>query len=333
MSRKTRRLLLLGIILLATTAAFVTWSYSGRYISTENAYVKTTQVLISPEVSGRVDGVFVNENQPVSAGDLLLSIEAATFEAAVDEALAVIEDIRLDVETRRAAYRLKQKKLELATDNLDFAEREYQRQSRLAKKGMNSESQLDQASHNLKIARQTIDVIKEDLNRLLAGLMGNPELPPEEHPRFLAAQAKLKQARLNLQHTRVLSPITGIATKVPNPGEYIDEGKAIMSVVSTHQPWIEANFMETDLTKVIPGMPVSVTIDTYPGKEWRGRVQSISPATGAEYAILPPQNASGNWVKITQRIPVRISIEPQKGSPVLRKGMTADVVIDTGTYR
>ncbi|MCK9505490.1 MAG: HlyD family secretion protein [Porticoccaceae bacterium] len=332
MTQRNRRILIYGIPLFAALIIAVLWAYSGRYIATDNAYVKATQTHISPEVSGLIAEVMVRENQKINAGDELFRIHSSTFVAAIEGLEAALESIRIEVETQRAAYLLKKEELILAEENLHFATSEHERQSRLAQKGMNSESQLDRSAHERQVARQTIKVIKEDLKRLLAALQGNPDLVTEQHPRYLTALAELRQAQLDLEHTHVLSPLSGVAAKTPNAGQYVETGKAVMTVVSSGKRWVEANYMETQLTKVVPGMPATIKIDTYPNHEWRGKVESISPATGAEYAILPPQNATGNWVKITQRIPVRISIEPREGDPLLVKGMTAEVEIDTGTY-
>ena len=332
MTQKNRRWLMYGIPLLAAVILAVVWSYSGRYISTDNAYVKSTQIHVSPEVSGLIDRVAVAENTPVEVGELLFTINRKPFLSAIAGIEARLEAIRIDIETQRAAYRQRTEELKLAEENLAFARREFQRQSNLSKKGMNAESQLDEALHAQHQAQQTLSVINEDIKRLLAGLQGDPELAVESHPRYQAVMAELEQAKLDLDNTRILSPIKGIASKTPSRGEYADAGKPVMSVVSTEKYWVEANMMETDLTKIHPGMPAAVKIDTYPDREWQGTVESISPATGAEFAILPPQNATGNWVKITQRIPVRISLPAQNTDLVLRKGMTAEVTVDTGTY-
>jgi len=319
--------------LLAVLTMALFWAYSGRYIATDNAYVKATQIHISPEVSGLIQRVWVGENQRIDAGDPLFTLNQAPFVTAIAGIEAELDSIRIDIETRRAAWRQKNEELKLAEENLAYLGREYQRQANLAKKGMNAENQLDRALHDQQQARQAVAVIGEDLKRLLAGLQGSLDLPVTEHPNYQATLARLNQARLDLANTRITSPIAGVASKVPNPGEYAEAGQPLMTVVGTGRHWVEANYMETDLTKVVPGMPATIEVDTYPGKVWQGVVESISPATGSEFAILPPQNATGNWVKITQRIPVRISLDWRPGDPELRKGMTAAVAIDTGSYR
>ena len=332
MSEGKRRILMYVVPLLAAILVAVFWAYSGRYISTDNAYVKTAQVHISPEVAGIIEHVLITENQRVNSGDVLFRINEAPFLTTITLVEAELNSVRMDIETLRAVYHKQVEELELAKENLSFYRREYDRQADLAAKGVNAKSQLDEALHRQYQAEKTNSVIREEIKQLLVGLQGDPNLNVENHPRYQAALARLERAKLDLANASIKSPIDGIATMVPEVGEYVDAGKPVMSLVSAAKYWVEANFMETALTKVVPGLPVKIQIDTYPDMTWQGTVESISPATGAEFAILPPQNATGNWVKITQRIPVRISLEVDESGPLLRKGMTVEVEIDTGSY-
>ena len=197
-----------------------------------------------------------------------------------------------------------------------------------------SSPQLDEAAHNLTDARQQLPALRQELARILAQLGGQPDLAPETHPRYLAAKAQLDQARLDLEHTAVAAPAAGILSNLTlRPGDYVRAGASVFSLVETDHLWVEANFKETDLTHVVAGQPATVEIDTYPGVVWQTRVGSISPASGAEFALLPPQNSTGNWVKVVQRIPVRLNVESRAGQPVLRAGMSATIEIDTGYRR
>jgi membrane fusion protein (multidrug efflux system) len=306
------------------------WLVSGRYVGTEDAYVKADKVTVSAEVSGPITKVVVKENQRVKAGDELFRIDDRPYRIALAKADAQLSAVVSDVNSLKASFRQKAEELQLARTNSEFAEREYQRQLELSKQKLNSRVQLDDAKHKLDIARRQIDVTEQERVQYLTRLNGNPDLAAADHPNYLEAKAVRDSAALDLERTTIRAPFTGIASKVPQLGQYINSGTPVMSVVGTDDIWIEANFMETDLANVRVGQTVDVSIDSYPGRKWHGQVQSISQATGAEFSVLPPQNASGNWVKIVQRIPLRIAIKPVADDPPLRVGMTATVDIDTG---
>jgi len=328
--RQRKRLLaMLSVPLLAAAIGSYFYFTAGRYVSTENAFLKADKVMISPEVNGAVVELLVAENQPVHQGDVLFRINAESYRVALAKSEAKREKTRSDILALQAAYKAKQAELSLARNNAAFAEREYRRQQELSKKGFASQTQLDDRKHLLDVSTQQISVIEQDLARLLAGLNGNATGDIESHPSFLEAQAEWEQAQLNLAKTEIHAPFDGIATNVPKLGQYLTMGSPAMSVVANSGLWIEANFNETDLTRVVTGQHVDIRIDTYPKFHWNGTVSSISPATGAEFSILPPQNATGNWVKVIQRIPLRIEIELNPDAPVLRAGMSATVEIDT----
>jgi membrane fusion protein (multidrug efflux system) len=326
--RLRRGLLLAGPLLAAVVGGWF-WLTSGRYVSTEDAYVKADKVIISAEVAGTIAGVQVRENQPVQAGDELLRIDDRHYRIALARAEAELAAVSSTIDSIKASLRQKNEELALARTNAAFAEREFTRQSQLAARKLNSQVQLDEARHRLDVARQQISVVEQERAQYLSRLSGNPELPVMQHPDYLQARATRDAAALDLERTVVRAPFAGIASRVPQVGQYVAAGDAMMSVVAADQMWIEANFMETDLTHVHAGLPATVKIDSYPGHEWKGHVLSISQATGAEFSVLPPQNASGNWVKIVQRIPIRIAIDNRDDDPQLRLGMTATVEIDT----
>jgi membrane fusion protein (multidrug efflux system) len=232
-----------------------------------------------------------------------------------------------------ASYGQNTEQLDLARANEAFAKREFDRASALAKQKLASDFALDQAQHSLDVARQQVRVTEQQIAQIRAKLGGDPHGPISRQARYLEAKAALESAKLDLRHANVLAPFAGVASKVPLPGQYVTAGNAVMSVVADTGVWIEANYKETELTNVRPHQPVSIELDTYPGRSWGGEVQSISQATGAEFAIIPPQNATGNWVKVIQRIPVRIAVHNEAGDPPLRAGMSASVSIDTGHRR
>ncbi len=329
-------LLVLGPLLVLAIGLYL-YLAGGRYVSTDNAYVKADKVTISADVAGRVIEVAVHENEAVSAGQLLFRLDPEPYRIALDAAEAQLAIVRNDIEAMRASYRQKLEEIERARADIAFFEREYERQQTLARKSVASQAGLDRARHDLVTARQAAASLRQEAESVLAELGGDPDRPTEEHPRYLAAKARRDAAARDLRHTRVTAPMDGVATNVDSlqPGEYLQIGDAAISLVASDHLWVEANPKETDLTYVEPGQPVTVTVDAYPGHEWHGTVAGLSPATGAEFAVLPPQNATGNWVKIVQRIPLRVRIEttPADGQPRLRAGMSATVEIDTGHAR
>jgi membrane fusion protein, multidrug efflux system len=325
------RLFVLGPVVLIALAA-VLYFNSGRYIETDNAYLKANKVTISPQVAGPIIAVAVKENQQVAQGAELFRIDDQPYRIALERSDAQLRTVQAEIEGLKASYRQKQEQLKMARTNVDFAARELTRQTQLAKQRLTSQVKLDEAQHNSDGARDQMAVIAQELAQTLTQLTGSADIPVKKHPRYLEAEASRDNAELNLQHTVVRAPFAGVTSKVPQLGQYVAAGGAVLSVIATTETWVEANFMETDLTNVRPGQPVKIHLDTYPNHVWSGSVQSISQATGAEFSVLPPQNATGNWVKVVQRIPVRIALDLKADDPPLRVGMTAAVKIDTGSH-
>jgi membrane fusion protein (multidrug efflux system) len=318
---------------LASAAGIAFWLLAGGHVSTDNAYVKGDRVLIAPEVPGVVVDVAVLENQRVTRGQLLFRIQDEPYRLALARAESELETVRADVRGLRASYRQKREEIKAAKSQETFAVTDFERQSELAQRKVVSSQRLDESRRDLDLARQRIAMLNEELMRLEAGLAGDPKIHTDDHPRVKQSRAARDEAALNLRRTRIEAPIDGITARKPTVGTHAMAGSAVMTVVADDGLWVEANFKETDLTRVRPGQPVSVHIDTYPDRVWRGTVVSIAQATGAEFAVLPPQNASGNWVKVVQRIPVRVEVRSQAGDPPLRVGMSALVEIDTGHVR
>jgi membrane fusion protein (multidrug efflux system) len=335
--RKPRRwlrstLLLLGPLVALTVGGYVYYT-SGRVVETDNAYVKADVGLVSAEVAGQINSVNVRENQRVEAGDVLFTIDDRAFNVAFDRANAQLSAIDDFVESTRASYRQALEQLALARTNAAYEQRELDRLMALAERKLASDIDVDEKRHDRDVANQEIQVTERALDQIRARLGGDLDRPVTEQAAYLAAKSVRDAASLDLEHTIVRAPLDGIASKVPTLGAYAQPGAAIMTVVADHDMWIEANYKETDLTHVAVGQPVDIRLDTYPDHRWRGRVESISQATGAEFAVIPAQSATGNWVKVTQRIPVRIAIEMRADDPSLRAGMSAIVDIDTGHER
>ena len=309
------------------------YAVAGKFVRTEDAYVKANKVAVGVQVSGPIVGVEVEENQQVLKGGILFRIEPTSYEIALARTEAALQQIRTNIAEQKATYREKQAELQLANVNLDYAEREFQRQSALAKKSIVSEARYEETQHRRAVARQEMAVLRHDLARILIRLGGGVNVPAERLPSYLEARARRDRAKLDIRRTVVRAPFSGIAVKKPQLGQYVEPGDLVMSVVADTGMWIEANLKETQLTHVRVGQLVRIEVDTYPDLIWSGTVESISQATGAEFSILPPQNATGNWVKVVQRVPVRILVDMQSDSPTLRAGMSTDVSIETGQQR
>jgi membrane fusion protein (multidrug efflux system) len=301
----------------------------GRYVGTDDAYLEADMVAVSAEVSGPIVEVLVRENQHVEAGQVLFRLDRAPFAIRLAQAEAQLQQAANQVDALKAAYRQKQQELELARRNIAFADQEFQRQSELAQRDFASRAHFDAAQHDLDVAHQQQAMLTQELRGMLADLAGDPEIPIEQHPTWLAAKAERDHAALDLQHAEISAPFAGVASQKPDLGDYVNAGSPVMSIVADQEVWIEANFKETDLTHVRPGQAATVEIDTYPDREWPATVESIAQATGSQFSVLPAQNATGNWVKVVQRIPVRIALDTSADDPPLRAGMSVLVEVDT----
>jgi membrane fusion protein (multidrug efflux system) len=306
--------------------------FSGRYMQTENAYVRADIVAVVPEVAGRISSVAVEENQLVESGALLFSIDSERYDIALEKARSELADVETQIRIMKASYQEKQQELEVAKSNFDFAQREYQRQGELARKHAVSDSVLDSYHHKMRLAGQEIVQVQKGLQRIRAGLNGDPDIAIENHPLYQKAKAALNVARKDIEDTRVLARFDGIASKTPVEGEYVSPGRSAMSLVSIANTWVEANLKETQLTHIQPGQSVDVEVDAYPDQAWKGHVGSIAGAAGSEFSVLPAQNATGNWVKVVQRIPVRIELDKAPDHIRLLSGMSVSVSIDTGWH-
>ena len=330
--QKTRKLLLIVGPLLVILVTGVFYIFSGRYISTDNSYVKANKVMVSPEISGVILPVTVGDNQPVHKGDVLFSIDPAQFKIEVERATANLNAVVTQVEDLKAQARQKQEELKIAQSDADYALLEYNRQAAPNLKEAVSQQSREDAQHARDVTITKIAQLQQELNSILAQLGGSADIAPTEHPLYKGAKAALDMASLNLARTVVHAPVDGTTGEMPKTGDYAHAGVPSMSVVEDGDVWIEANFKETELTRMREGQPVEIDVDTYPGHTWHGKVASISPATGAEFSVLPAQNATGNWVKVVQRIAVRIAPDRQQNDPPLRTGMSANVSVDTGSY-
>lgn len=329
-----RMVLLVVVPLLAVLGGTAWWLSGGRYVSTENAYVKAHIVQIAPEIAGQVRRVLVRDHQEVGSGDVLMTIESRPFKLALDSADAELDAARTQVETLRGMWREAVSELADAEARADYFRRQWQRQEELAVRGVASAAKRDESQNDARAAADRVATVREKLQRVLTALNGDPKLPTDEHHLVRDKIATRERAALDLARTTVRAPTDGVVVNMRvQQGEQVKAATPLFALVVVSRPWVEANFKETELTHVRVGQRARVVLDIYPDVVWEAVVESMSPATGAEFAILPPQNASGNWVKVVQRLPVKLRLIAHAGEPPLRAGMTATVRIDTGRQR
>jgi membrane fusion protein (multidrug efflux system) len=329
----SRSILLAAPPLVIVGAVVYAYAIGGRYVTTENAYVKAEIVSISANVDGRVAQVMVRDNEAVEAGMPLFVLDPRPFEIALAASRADLANVRQRIAALRAHYRQGEMQIAAAEERIRYLEVAHTRQVNLLSEGVGTQARFDETQHDLAMARGQLNVVRETNHMVLAEL-GDPDAAVEDHPLYLRALADKEKAELDLSYAAVNAPRAGVLSRVTlEAGEHVETGDALFALVTTDRTWIEANFKEVQLTHVRVGQPATVTIDAYPDREWHATVESISPATGAEFAILPPQNASGNWVKVVQRIPVRLAFADGSDLALLRAGMTAAVSIDTGHER
>jgi len=329
--RKLRLPLMIGGAVIILGAAVAYYLAHARYESTDDAYVNAARVSISGNVSGRVVALLVHDNQPVKRGVVLFRLDERPFQLAVAQAQAQLDKALLDIEALKATYRQKRSELRSAQDTLDYETRETARQKSLLGSGISSQAQYDRALHARDSASQAVSAAQQQLANALASLGGDPNIDARRHPAVEQAQAMLDRAKLDLSYATVSAPDDGIVTQVEklNVGDYVNAASPLFALIATHDLWVEANFKEVQLSKMRTGQPVSVRIDTYGDKTFKGHVASFSPGTGAQFALLPAQNATGNWVKVVQRLPVRIAIDDADTAHPLYAGLSATVKVDT----
>jgi membrane fusion protein, multidrug efflux system len=327
-----RATLMLIIPALVACLALAFYLFSGRYVTTDNAYIGAQKVLITPEVSGKVVSIAVQEGQLLKRGDELFAIDPVPYRLAAQEAQAKSARVKTDFENLKSNYASLGKQIELSRQALDAAQSDYDRKLALLNNRISTPSDVDRSRAALVVAKAQLEQLQQQEAGARIQLLGDPELPLERFPQYVEALATLDRARRDLENTTLRAPIAGVATQVASiqMGRYLVAGAAVFSIIDSANVWIDANPKETDLTYVRPGQLVAITVDAFPARHWTGVVAAISPGTGAQFSILPPQNAAGNWIKIVQRVPVRIEFATGQDLRRLRSGMSATVEIDTG---
>jgi membrane fusion protein, multidrug efflux system len=329
--RKMRLPLMIGGPVLAAIIALTVYLTGGRYEHTDDAYVQMASVAISSNVAGRVQELDVRDNQSVHKGDVLFRLDDAPFRIAVEEASAQLATARLQVQSLKASYRQREAELASARETLVFQQRETDRQQRLLAAGISSQLQVDRTVHALDGARTQLAAAQQQVSEVVANLGGDPDIDPDRHPTVQHAQALLDRAKLNLSYTVIRAPSDGITARVEQlqVGNYISASAPVFALVSTEDIWIEANFKEDQLAHMRPGQKATVHVDSYPGKAFEGTVASVSPGTGSQFSVLPAENATGNWVKVVQRLPVRVELRKLEPDFPLQGGLSAYVSVDT----
>lgn len=333
---KRRTLLLVVLPLIALVGGVAFYLSGGRYASTDDAYVGAQKVLITPDISGKIEKVLVKEGQKVKAGDELFEIDPVPFKFALQQAKATLETARTNYDNLRSNVSSYTQLLDLAKQGVELKQRDVERKTTLLKSMSGSQLDLDTSTTNLVLARAQLELLQQQLATARNQLLGDPNLPLEQFPPYFQAKAALDQAERNLNHTVLRAPIDGTATQVDSIqlGRFVTAGAPVFSVIDDAHPWVDANLKESDLTYVANGQPVTMSIDAFPDHTFKGTVGSLSPGTGAQFAILPPQNSTGNFVKVVQRVPVRIYFNANDTAvKKLKAGMSTYVWVDTGHKR
>jgi membrane fusion protein (multidrug efflux system) len=334
--RYRRTLLLVVLPAIAVIAGMVFYLNGGRYVTTDDAYVGAQKVLITPDISGKIDKVVVKEGQQVKQGDVLFEIDPVPFRLAVQQATAKLNEAKVTYDNLRSDLKSFATSSELSQRSIEMKQRDVERKSSLVKSNSGSQLDLEKSAAGLVQAQSLNQLLQQRITSAKTQLLGNPDLPLEQFPAYMQAKAALDEAQRNLDHTELRAPINGVATQVDNIqlGRFVAAGTPVFSVIDTSAPWVDANPKESDFTYVAVGQSVTLDVDAFPDHQFKGTVGSLSPGTGATFAILPPQNATGNFVKIVQRVPVRIYFDKNDADVQrLKAGMSTYVTIDTGHKR
>jgi len=330
-----RFFLIVVVPLAALALGLLWWLTGGRYVSTDNAYVGADKVLITPQVTGAIVAVHVVEGQRVAVGDPLFDIDPAPYRTALALAQGRLAAAKVEFANLRAAYASNEDQIKMGQQAVDLRQADYDRKTSLVRSRAGTQADVDTSNAALVQAKQILEFVREQQEATKVKLGGGLDASIETFPDYMQAEAQAEDAERNLNHTHVTAPIAGEATQVDQIelGRVAPAGQPVFAVVATTGLWVEGNPKESDLTYVRSGQRATVTIDAFPGREWRGRISSIAPGTGAQFAILPPQNASGNWVKVVQRVPLRFAFDADQDVANLRAGMSAILAIDTGRKR
>ncbi len=333
--RSLRRPLMFALLPVALIVGGYFYVTGGTVMSTDNAYVQADMVGLSTDVSGIVREVLVHDNQTVAKGDVLFKLDDLQFRLALDRTEAEVGTTRNDLMALQASYRNMQAQVEQAKADVGFTNTNLKRQQQLVAGNYTAQANVDASRNTFQGSQQKLASLQQQLAAIAANLNGNPDAAIDDHPRYKAAVAARNEAARQLDHTVVRAPFAGVVTNVPSlqPGQFLAAAATAFNIVSSDHVWVQASPKETELTDVKPGQKATVEVDAYPGAQWTGTVDSISPASASSFSLLPAENSSGNWVKVVQRIPLRVRIDNVAGKPPLRVGMSVELNVTTGHAR
>jgi membrane fusion protein (multidrug efflux system) len=333
--KRLRMILLVALPAFAVVMGLGIYLTGGRYISTDNAYVGAQKVLITPDISGKITHVAIREGQHVNPGEELFSLDREPLALALQQAKAKLDTARSNFDKLKTNLKSLETLTDLAKKNVDLKQRDVDRKTRLVGSQAGSQADLDTAMAAVVTAQLQAEYAAQQHDTTLNQLLGNPDLPLAQFPEYAQAKAVLDSAQRDYDHTIVRAPMSGTATQVDNIqlGRFVAAGTPVLSVIDDQTPWVDANPKETDITYLRVGQKATLDIDSFPDRTFTGTVVAVSPGTGAQFSILPPQNATGNWVKVVQRVPVRIAFDKSEDTRLLRSGMSVNVEIDTGHSR
>ena len=335
-----RRVLMIGGVLIVAAVSAAVYLTGGRYIGSDDSYIHANKLMVSTDVSGLIQSVNVKEGQSVKKGDILFTLDPQPFEIALDNAKASQAQAVMDVESARSTYRAAVGQIAAQQAQVNLTKQTYDRYAALASQNAIAATTVDQARGAMLSADATLTSLRQTAATDLAKLNGDPNMPAQKAPGYLKAKAAADEAQRQLSHAVVRAPFDGVVGEVDSlqPGTLVISAMSAFTTTSAvgligSGIWVESDMKETDLTHVHPGNPVDITIDTYPGRHWNGHIENVSAGSDSAFSALPAENASGNWVKVGQRFPVRIAIEQKADDPPLRAGMSAVISIDTGKTR
>jgi membrane fusion protein (multidrug efflux system) len=334
MRERLRRPLMLAVPILLAVFGAIYYFAEQPYVWTNDAFVRAAKVTLNARVAGQVVEIAVRDNQHVRQGQVLVRIDPEPYQIAVDMAEARLASARLQIEALKTTYHQQQAELESARDSTAYDEREYYRKKALVANDFTPREVYDKTETDLKVARQNVASIEQQIANTVVALSGDPNIDVDHHPTVRAAKAQLDRARLDLSYATVTAPDDGTVARVDDlqVGNFVNAGASVFSLLSSRRVWVEANFRETGLTHMRPGQQATIKVDAYPDRKFRAHVVSMSPGTGSDFAVLPPENATGNWVKVVQRLPVRLEFDEIDPRWPLFSGISVTARVDTG-YR